>query len=51
MMDDERDDDEGTGLPSDVVDAAMCVTEADFERILGECDRDPFKEFFTRSTT
>ena len=44
MMDDERDDDEGAGLPSDVVDAAMCVTEADFERIMGECDRDPFKE-------
>ncbi len=51
VMDDERDDDEGTGLPSDVVDAAMCVTEADFERIMGECDRDPFKEKFTRSTT
>jgi hypothetical protein len=25
MMDDERDDDEGIGLPPDVVDAAMCV--------------------------
>ena len=42
MMDDECDDDDHPGLPLGLVDVDLGVTEADFERILEECVRDPF---------